>query len=110
MNTASKYYALLQTVSTLTTQQRELAESKYLELLELALGGSSGVRGAYCEYVAVRSLRAENPWDPVTLSELQAIKIWEEASLEAARMVFRQVKVADNDAYFELHVWNSRTR
>lgn len=109
MTKHGKYRASLQTSSALAEQQRQLAEKKYLELLETALGGSSSVRGAYCEYVAVRSLQTENPWDAASKEELHAISLWERTAKEAADSVLTQLKIAAEGAFFELHVWNSRT-
>ena len=109
MKTPSKYNASLQAGIDLSAEQLQAAEGKYLELLELAFGSASKVRGAYCEYVAVRSLRAENPWDAITSEELHAITRWEKTAEEATGAVFRQLEIADKDAFFELHVWNSRT-
>lgn len=42
--------------------------------------------------------------------ELQAIARWEQAAEHAKRAVFRQMQIAANNAFFELHIWNSRTR
>ncbi|MDO9357597.1 MAG: hypothetical protein Q7T70_01220 [Polaromonas sp.] len=106
----SKYNACLQSAHGLTDEQRQTAEEKFIEVLEHALGGASAVRGAYVEWLAVRSLRAENPDDPRTAEELQAVARWEQASDHAARSVFRQMKIAAQNAFFELHIWNSRTR
>ncbi|HQR98771.1 MAG: hypothetical protein B7Y28_11690 [Polaromonas sp. 16-63-31] len=90
--------------------QRQAAEAKFLERLERIFGGGSAVRGAYCEWMAARSLRAENPSDmSAPEEELQAIARWERAAEEATRSVFSQMKIAATDAFFELHVWNSRT-
>lgn len=85
------------------------AETKFLEILETAFGSPSKVRGAYVEWLAARSLHAENPSDPKTPEELQAISLWESASEAATRLVFSQLKISLRDAFFELHVWNSRT-
>ena len=104
----SKYKASLQ-ASSLTESQCRLAEEKYLGLLEKAFGSASKVRGSYVEYVAVQSLRAENPWDDPTADELQVITQWEKAAGEASLSVFRDMKIRDKDAFFELHVWNSRS-
>ena len=109
MKTPSKYNASLQAGIELPDEQRLTAERKYLEFLELAFGSASKVRGAYCEYVAVRSLRAENPWDAITSEESHAIVRWEKTAAEATQVVFRQLNITDKDAFFELHVWNSRT-
>lgn len=109
MRKPSKYKALLQTVAVLSEQQRSSAETRYLEILEQTFGSASRVRGAYCEYVAVCALRTENPWDSMTAEESQAISLWEQASKNAAAQVFSQLQIADNDAAFELHVWNSRS-
>lgn len=85
------------------------AEARFLQLLEAAFGSASKVRGAYCEWLAVRSLRAENPWEKATAEEIQAIAHWEKISLEATQLALGESQIADNDAFFELHVWNSRT-
>ena len=103
-----KYNASLQ-ISDFPESQRRLAEEKYLALLEAALGSASKVRGAYCEYVAVRSLRAEAPWSAPAAEELHVIEKWEKAAKRASGIVFDEMKITDNDAFFELHVWNSRT-
>jgi hypothetical protein len=105
---SSKYNASLQATG-LVEPQRRRAEERYLALLEAAFGSASKVRGAYVEYVAVRSLRAEEPWGTSTPQELEAVARWEQAAMEASRAVFSEMKIADNDAFFELHVWNSRT-
>lgn len=103
-----KYNASLQ-ISDLPESQRGLAEAKYLALLEAELGGASKVRGAYCEYVAIRSLSAEAPWNPPAAEDINVIEKWEKATKRASRIVFDEMKITDNDAFFELHVWNSRT-
>ena len=59
--------------------------------------------------MAVRSLHAENPSDPKTPEEQQVIDLWEKAAETATRAVFSQLKISVRDAFFELHVWNSRT-
>lgn len=110
MRAPSKYNASLLAATGLSDQQRLAAEGKFLEVLEHALGGASAVPGAYCECLAVRSLHAENPSDPRTPEELHAVFRWEKAAQEATRSVFSQMKIAAKDAFFELHVWNSRTR
>ncbi|MES2687677.1 MAG: hypothetical protein V4706_12715 [Pseudomonadota bacterium] len=110
MSTQSKYNASLQAANGLTDEQRQTAEQKFLEVLEHVLGGASAVRGAYVEWLAARSLRAENPEDSRSSEELQAIARWEQAADHATRAVFRQMKIATQNAFFELHVWNSRTR
>ncbi len=110
MSTQSKYNASLQSADGLSEEQRQTAEQKFVEVLEHALGGASAVRGAYVEWLAVRSLRAENPGAPRSSEELQAIDRWEQAADHATRAVFRQMKIATQTAFFELHVWNSRTR
>lgn len=107
-NKPPKYNALLQ-ISDLPESQRRLAEAKYLALLEAELGSASKVRGAYCEYVAVRSLCAEAPWTAPAAEELHVIEKWEKAAKRASRSVFDEMKITDSDAFFELHVWNSRT-
>jgi hypothetical protein len=55
-------------------------------------------------------MRAENPSDPRSPDEMLAVHRWEKAAEEAKRTVFRQLNIVANDACFELHVWNSRTR
>jgi hypothetical protein len=110
MRAQSKYNASLQSAVGLSDEQRQTAEEKFLDVLEYVLGGASAVRGAYVEWLAVRSLRAENPEVPRSAEELQAIARWEEAAEHATRAVFRQMKIATQNAFFELHVWNSRTR
>lgn len=109
MNRPSRYNASLQAATDLPDDQRRVAEEKFLELLELAFGSPSRVRGAYVEWLAARSLRAENPWDAATPDEIQAISRWEEAAETATRSVLNQLKITAPDAFFELHVWNSRT-
>lgn len=109
MRAQSKYQASLLAAAGLSDAQRRAAEAKFLEVLERAFGGGSAVRGAYCEWLAARSLRAENPSDASAPEELQAIARWEKAAEEATRSVFNQMKIAATDAFFELHVWNSRT-
>ena len=110
MRAQSKYNASLQSAVGLTDEQRQTAEQKFLDVLEHALGSASAVRGAYVEWLAVRSLRAENPDVPRSAEELQAIARWEQAADHATRAVFRQMKIATQNAFFELHIWNSRTR
>jgi hypothetical protein len=110
MRPQSKYEASLQAAEGLTSEQRQLAEQSFLEVLEHALGGSSAVRGAYVEWLAVRSLQAENPNVPRSSAELQAKARWEQASEHATRAVFRSLKIAIPNSFFELHIWNSRTR
>ena len=110
MRAHSKYNASLLSTAILSEEQRHAAEEKFLENLERVLGGSSAVRGAYCEFLAVRSMRAENPSDPRSPDEMLAVHRWEKAAEEAKRTVFRQLNIVANDACFELHVWNSRTR
>ena len=110
MRAQSKYNASLQSAAGLTDEQRETAEQQFLDVLEYVLGGASAVRGAYVEWLAVRSMRAENPDVPRSSEELQAIARWEQAADHATRAVFRQMKIAAENAFFELHVWNSRTQ
>ncbi len=110
MRAQSKYNASLLSTAELSDAQRAAAEQKFLETLEYTFGGASAVRGAYCEFLAVRSMREENPREPRTPEELQAIVRWESAADEATRAVCRQMKIPVSDAVFELHVWNSRTR
>ena len=109
MRARSTYQASLQAAGELTADQRQLAEQKFIEVLEHALGSASAVRGAYVEWLAVRSLRAENPNDSRSAEELQSVARWEHAAEHATRAVFRQMKIATQTAFFELHVWNSRT-
>ena len=105
----NKYSAILQ-ASDVPEDKRLAAEKKYVELLEYAFGSSSRVRGAYCEYVAVCSLRAEMPWQgPASPEEIRAVNLWEKTAQEATRRVFDELQIADNDAAFELHVWNSQS-
>lgn len=110
MRAQSKYNASLQSANGLTAQQKQTAEENFLEVLEHTLGGASAVRGAYVEWLAARSMRAENPDDPRSSEELQAIARWEQAAEHATRAVFRQMQIATQNAFFELHIWNSRTR
>ncbi|MDP2034601.1 MAG: hypothetical protein Q8K29_14430 [Polaromonas sp.] len=110
MRAQSKYNASLQSAAGLSEEQRQTAEQKFLEVLEHVLGGASAVRGAYVEWMAVRSMRAENPDVPRSAEELQAIARWEQAAEHAKRAVFRQMEIATQNAFFELHIWNSRTR
>ena len=110
MRAQSKYNASLQSAVGLSDEQRQTAEQKFLDVLEHVLGGASAVRGAYVEWLAVRSMRAENPDVPRSAEELQAIARWEQAADHATRAVFRQMKIATQNAFFELHIWNSRTR
>jgi hypothetical protein len=105
----SKYNASLQAANGLPESVRTQAEMKFLEVLEAAFGSPSKVRGAYVEWLAARSLHAENPFDPKTPEELQAVSLWESASEAATKAVFSQLKINVRDAFFELHVWNSRT-
>ncbi|MDP3171081.1 MAG: hypothetical protein Q8M91_12155, partial [Polaromonas sp.] len=79
MRAQSKYNASLQSAGSLSDEQRQTAEQKFLEVLEHVLGGASAVRGAYVEWLAVRSMRAENPDVPRSAEELQAIARWEQA-------------------------------
>ncbi len=109
MRTPSKYYASLLSAASLSEAQRRAAEDKFVEILELTLGSASAVRGAYCEWLAARSMRAENPSGVTAPEELQAIARWEKAAEAATRSVVSQMKITA-DALFELHVWNSRTR
>ena len=110
MRAHTKYNATLHSAGSLTAEQCRTAEQKFLEVLEHALGGASAVRGAYVEWMAVRSLRAENPEASRSSDELQAIARWEQAAEHATRAVFRHMQVAANNAFFELQVWNSRTQ
>ncbi|MBA3595421.1 MAG: hypothetical protein H0W47_16775 [Polaromonas sp.] len=110
MRTQSKYNASLQSADGLSDEQRQAAEQKFIDVLEHVLGGPSAVRGAYVEWLAVRSMRAENPLVPRSAEELQAIARWEQAAEHATRAVFRQMQIAANNAFFELHIWNSRTQ
>jgi hypothetical protein len=103
------YNASLQSLVSLPQAQRNAAELRFVQLLETAFGSASKVRGAYCEWLAVRSLRAENPWDQCTTEEMNAMAHWEKVSSEATQLTLRELNIVDNDAFFELHVWNSRT-
>ncbi len=105
----AKYNASLQAAHGVPESVRIAAELKFLELLEVAFGSPSKVRGAYVEWLAARSLHAENPFEPKTREELQAIELWERAAETATRAVFSQFKISIREAFFELHVWNSRT-
>jgi hypothetical protein len=109
MRTQNKYQASLVAAAGLPDAQRRAAEEKFLEMLEFIFGGGSAVRGAYCEWMAARSLRAENPAGVSAPEELQAIVRWEKATEEVTRSVFSQMEIAATDAFFELHVWNSRS-
>ncbi len=106
---AAKYNASLQAANGLPESVRTQAEAKFLEVLEAAFGSPSKVCGAYVEWLAARSLHAENPLDAKTPEELQAISLWERAAEAATRSVFSQLKINVREAFFELHVWNSRT-
>ena len=57
MRPQSKYNASLQSAVGLSEEQRQTAEQKFLDVLEHVLGGASAVRGAYVEWLAVRSPR-----------------------------------------------------
>ncbi len=105
----AKYNASLQAANGIPDSVRAQAEAKFLEVLEATFGSPSKVRGAYVEWMAARSLHAENPTDPKTPEELQAISLWEKAAEAATRAVFSQLKISVRGAFFELHVWNSRT-
>lgn len=105
----AKYNASLQAANGIPESLKAQAEARFLEVLEKAFGSPSKVRGAYVEWLAARSLHAENPSDPKTPEELQAISLWESAAETATRSVFSQLKISVRDAFFELHVWNSRT-
>ena len=109
MPSPSQYNASLQSAASLPQNQRDAAEVRFLQLLEAAFGSASKVRGAYCEWLALRSLHAENPWDQAAPEEVDAIAHWEKVSLEATQLALGELKIADNAAFFELHVWNSRT-
>ena len=61
MPSSSQYNTFLQSVVSLSLEQRKAAEARFLQLLEIAFGSASKVHGAYCERLAVRSPRAENP-------------------------------------------------
>lgn len=110
MRAQNKYNASLLAAAGVPEAQRQAAEKKFLEVLECAFGGPSAVRGAYCEWLAVRSLRAENPAGARTPEELQVITRWETAADEATQSVFSQMGIRASDAFFELHMWNSRSR
>ena len=105
----AKYNACLQAANGLPETLRAQAEAKFLETLESAFGSPSRVRGAYVEWLAARSLHAENPFEPKAPEEVQAINLWEQAADAATRAVFRQLKIGVPGAFFELQVWNSRT-
>lgn len=102
-----KHTALLHTKSDLSPVKRSYAEVRYLKILEQLFGSSSKVRGAYCEYVAVRSLLVENPQEKVSLIEQAALTLWEDASAMAAKTVFQQIELPDFEAFFEMQVWRS---
>ncbi|MES2282695.1 MAG: hypothetical protein V4542_14885 [Pseudomonadota bacterium] len=105
----AKYNASLQAANGIPDNLKAQAETRFLEVLEKAFGSPSKVRGAYVEWLAARSLHAENPFDSRTQEELQAISLWESAAEAATRAVFSQLKINVREAFFELHVWNSRT-
>ena len=109
MKSLGKHTALLHTSTELAVAKRSVAERRYLEMLEQSFGSPSKVRGAYCEYVAVRSLMAENPWEQTTPVEQAAITLWQEASATATKTVFEELQLLDRDAFFELQVWRSTT-
>jgi len=109
MRAQTKYNASLLSATGLSDAEKRAAEEKFVEMLERTFGGGSAVRGAYCEWLAARSLLAENPQDVSAPEELQAIARWEKAAEAATRSVFRQMKIGGTGAFFELHVWNSRT-
>lgn len=109
MRAQAKYNASLMSAASLSDAQKRAAEEKFVEVLEHTFGGGSAVRGAYCEWLAARSLLAENPFEVSAPEELQAIARWEQAAEAATRSVFRQLKIGETGAFFELHVWNSRT-
>ena len=73
MPSSSEYNASLQSVVSLSLEQRKAAEARFLKLLEIAFGSASKVRRAYCERLAVRSPRAENPWEKATTEEIRVI-------------------------------------
>ncbi|MDB5966245.1 MAG: hypothetical protein JWQ72_2745 [Polaromonas sp.] len=108
MKRPATYSAVLH-ARNLASATRGKAESQYLHLLEGHFGTPSKVRGAYCEYVAVVSLRVERPWDSPTSDEAQAITRWEAANQMATREVLSGLGLPEEEAFFELHVWNSRT-
>ncbi len=105
----ARYNASLQAANGVPDSVRAEAEARFLELLEMTFGSPSKVRGAYVEWLAARSLHAENPSDPQAPEERQAIMLWEKAADAATRAVFRELKISAHGAFFELHVWNSRT-
>lgn len=109
MRAQSKYNASLLSAVPLTDELRQAAEEKFLQTLERTLGSASAVRGAYCEWLAACSLRAENPLEVSAPEELQAIARWEKAADAATRHVLGLMKIPETGAFFELHVWNSRT-
>ena len=61
MPSSSEYNTFLQSVVSLSLEQRKAAEARFLQLLETAVGSASKVRGADCERLTVRSPRAEKP-------------------------------------------------
>ncbi len=110
MTSQTRYNASLLGAPDLPEEKRKAAEDKFLQVLERIFGGASAVRGAYCEYLAVRSMRAENPHEVRTDEETQVTMRWEKAASEATQSVFKLMKIPPEGCSFELHVWNSRTR
>ena len=109
MTRQTRYNASLMAAPDVSDEKRKAAEEKFLQVLERIFGGPSAVRGAYCEYLAVRSMRVENPLEVRTPEETEVVTRWEKAAMEATHSVFKLMKLPDS-ASFELHVWNSRTR
>ncbi len=110
MTTQTRYNASLLGAPDLPEEKRKAAEDKFLQVLERIYGSASAVRGAYCEYLAVRSMRAENPHEVRTEEELHVTKRWETAASEATHSVLKLMNIPPAGPSFELHVWNSRTR
>lgn len=110
MTSQTRYNASLLGAPDLPEEKRKAAEDKFLQVLEQIFCGASAVRGAYCEYLAVRSMRAENPDEVRTDEEHQVTKRWENAASEATRSVLKLMNISPDGPAFELHVWNSRTR
>lgn len=110
MTHQTRYNASLLGAPDMPAEKRKAAEEKFLQVLERIFGSASAVRGTYCEYLAVRSMRAENPKEVRTAEEQEVINRWETAAGEATQSVFRLMNIAPGTPVFELHVWNSRTR
>ncbi len=110
MTNQTRYNASLLGAPDLSHEKRKAAEEKFLQVLEQIFGSASSVRGAYCEYLAVRSMRAEHPKEERTTEEEEVIRRWEKASADASQSVFKLMNIVPGVPAFELHVWNSRTR